>query len=54
MFSITPEEGQKLRLAHLQSAKRVVVKVGSAVLTGESGLHQETLENLASSPGDWS
>lgn len=47
MFSITPEEGQKLRLAHLQSAKRVVVKVGSAVLTGENGLHQKTLESLA-------
>jgi glutamate 5-kinase len=48
MSDITSEEGQKLRLAHLQSAKRVVVKVGSAVLTGENGLHQKTLENLAS------
>jgi glutamate 5-kinase len=48
MFSITPEEGQKLRLAHLQSLKRVVIKVGSAVLTGEDGLHQNTLESLAS------
>lgn len=48
MFTITSEEGQKLRLTHLQSVKRVVVKVGSAVLTGEDGLHQDTLESLAS------
>ncbi len=47
MFTITPDEGQKLRLAHLQSVRRVVVKVGSAVLTDENGLHQETLESLA-------
>ncbi len=48
MFSITPEEGQQFRLAHLQMAKRVVVKVGSAVLTDENGLHHETLESFAS------
>lgn len=47
MFSVTSEEGRKLRLAHLQGVKRVVVKVGSAVLTGESGLHQKTLVSLA-------
>jgi glutamate 5-kinase len=47
MFTITAEEGQKLRLARLQSVKRVVVKVGSAVLTDENGLHQKTLESLA-------
>ncbi len=45
--SITPDEGQKLRLAHLKDVKRVVVKVGSAVLTGDVGLHPETMENLA-------
>ncbi|MEN8257088.1 MAG: glutamate 5-kinase [Thermodesulfobacteriota bacterium] len=45
--SITPDEGQKLRLAHLKDVKRVVVKVGSAVLTGDVGLHAETMENLA-------
>ncbi len=48
MFGITSEEGQKLRLAHLQSAKRVVVKVGSAVLADENGLHKKTLLSLAS------
>jgi glutamate 5-kinase len=45
--SITEDEGHKLRLAHLKDVKRVVVKVGSAVLTGEVGLHPETMENLA-------
>ncbi len=45
--SITQDEGQKLRLAHLKDVKRVVVKVGSAVLTGDVGLHDETMENLA-------
>lgn len=44
---ITAEEGRKLRLAHLKGIKRVVVKVGSAVLTGDAGLHTETMENLA-------
>lgn len=45
--NISADEGQKLRLAHLKDVKRVVVKVGSAVLTGELGLHPETMENLA-------
>ncbi len=45
--TITADEGRKLRLAHLKDVKRVVVKVGSAVLTGEVGLHHETMENLA-------
>lgn len=45
--NITPDEGGKLRLANLKDVKRVVVKVGSAVLTGDVGLHPETMENLA-------
>jgi glutamate 5-kinase len=40
-------EGLALRKSYLGKARRVVVKVGSAVLTGSSGLDRHTMENLA-------
>ena len=40
-------EGIALRKGYLDKARRVVVKVGSAVLTGSSGLDRPTMENLA-------
>lgn len=40
-------EGLALRKGYLGKARRVVVKVGSAVLTGSSGLDRPTMENLA-------
>ncbi|MEA1934135.1 MAG: glutamate 5-kinase [Thermodesulfobacteriota bacterium] len=36
-----------MRQTHLKNAKRVVVKVGSAVLTGEDGLNHTVLKDLA-------
>lgn len=36
-----------LRVHVLQNAKTVVIKVGSAVLTGESGLNRQVLDSLA-------
>ena len=35
------------RLAFLEKARRLVVKVGSAVIAGERGLEREVVENLA-------
>jgi glutamate 5-kinase len=46
-LQVSLEEGVRLRQLHLGKSKRVVVKVGSAVLTGESGLNNTVLENLA-------
>jgi glutamate 5-kinase len=40
-------EGLALRKGYLGKARRVVVKVGSAVLTGSSGLDRSVMENLA-------
>ena len=40
-------EGVALRKSYLAKARRVVVKVGSAVLTGSAGLDRPTMENLA-------
>jgi glutamate 5-kinase len=41
------EHGLEQRRAYLDRARRVVVKVGSAVLTCQSGLDSEVMENLA-------
>ena len=38
---------QMNRLPYLEKVKRLVVKVGSAVITGEAGLAREIIENLA-------
>jgi glutamate 5-kinase len=46
-FQVDKEKGFGLRKTCLGKAKRVVVKVGSAVLTGEEGLDAGVLENLA-------
>lgn len=43
----TLEEGLSLRKQYLSKAKRVVVKVGSAVLTNRQGLNCELLQTLA-------
>lgn len=41
------DEGLAVRREYLARARRVVVKVGSAVLTGASGLDHQVMENLA-------
>jgi len=41
------EEGLYLRQMLFDKAKRVVVKVGSAILTGKDGLNLEVIDNLA-------
>jgi len=46
-FQVTKEEGFALRRLYLGKSRRVVVKVGSAVLTGEDGLNLPVMENLA-------
>ena len=46
-FQINKEKGFELRKSYLDKARRVVVKVGSAVLTGTEGLDVAVLENLA-------
>ena len=45
-FQVDKEEGFTLRRLYLGKSRRVVVKVGSAVLTGEDGLDQAVMENL--------
>lgn len=45
-FQISKEDVSVGRLALLDKAKRVVVKVGSAVLTSESGLNLEVIDGL--------
>jgi len=45
-FQVEKEEGFTLRRLYLGKSRRVVVKVGSAVLTGEDGLDQAVMENL--------
>lgn len=47
-FQVPKEKGLQLRQDFLSKAKRVVVKVGSAVLTSNDGLNFEVLGNLAS------
>lgn len=44
---LTLEEGLAKRRLYLDKARRVVVKVGSAVLTGSAGLDRPAMENLA-------
>ena len=46
-FQVNKEKGFELRKSYLDNARRVVVKVGSAVLTGAEGLDNAVLENLA-------
>ena len=46
-IQVSRQEGMRLRQLHLGKAKRVVVKVGSAVVTGDSGLSTGVLVNLA-------
>ncbi len=44
---ISREDGLYYRQSLFDKAKRIVVKVGSAVLTSESGLNQAVIENIA-------
>jgi glutamate 5-kinase len=44
---ISREDGLYYRQSLFDKAKRIVVKVGSAVLTSESGLNQTVIENIA-------
>ena len=46
-FQVNKEEGFALRKSYLGKSRRVVVKVGSAVLTGADGLNLSVMENLA-------
>jgi glutamate 5-kinase len=46
-FQINKDDGLYLRQTLFDRAKRVVVKVGSAVLTGEKGMNLEVITNLA-------
>ncbi|MBU0479871.1 MAG: glutamate 5-kinase [Proteobacteria bacterium] len=46
-FQMPFDEGMKSRKACLDRARRVVVKVGSAILTSESGLATEVMDHLA-------
>lgn len=45
-FQIAKEKGLVLRQEHLEMVRRVVVKVGSAVLTTGKGLNYSVLDNL--------
>jgi len=44
---MTQEEGLYLRQTLFDKAKRIVVKVGSAILTSENGIDQDVVDNLA-------
>ena len=46
-FQVSKEEGLYFRQTHFDSAKRVVLKVGSAVLTDDNGLVTEIIGNIA-------
>ncbi len=46
-FQVDKDEGLFYRQTLFDQARRVVVKVGSAVLTGENGLQKEVIQNLA-------
>ncbi len=45
-FDTRKNNGQKWRLKYLQEAKRVVIKVGSAVLARDTGMNISVIENL--------
>ena len=45
-FQIDKDDGLYFRQTLFDRAKRVVVKVGSAVLTGEKGMNLEVIDNL--------
>ncbi|MBU0729968.1 MAG: glutamate 5-kinase [Proteobacteria bacterium] len=44
---LSRQQGMSYREKHLASARRVVIKVGSAVLTSENGLNHDVMHNLA-------
>jgi glutamate 5-kinase len=46
-FQVDKKKGFDLRNLYLNKARRVVVKVGSAVLTGEDGLDRQVMQSLA-------
>lgn len=46
-FQVEENEGIALRLEYLAKVRRVVIKVGSAVLTAENGLNLAVIESLA-------
>jgi len=46
-FQVNKEEGFALRKLYLGKSRRVVVKIGSAVLTSEDGLDLSVMANLA-------
>jgi len=46
-IEMTTEDGLYHRQTLFDKAKRVVVKVGSAILTSENGINKEVLDNLA-------
>jgi glutamate 5-kinase len=46
-IQVSREEGLLARERNIRQAKRVVVKVGSAVLTGKTGLNRPVVEQLA-------
>ncbi len=48
-FQISHEQGLQYRREALANARRVVVKVGSAVLTTDAGLNLEVIDSLAES-----
>jgi glutamate 5-kinase len=46
-IQIDREEGLYYRQTLFDKARRVVIKVGSAILTNESGMNHEVIDNLA-------
>jgi len=46
-FQVNKDEGFALRKVYLGKSRRVVVKIGSAVLTSEDGLDLSVMANLA-------